>query len=133
MPRLHETTSRFNTHFHYTITAYGPDIEPRMPDLQQSVETLIILGVSSPSAVRNISKNRSASYVLSAVGIVGRGIIRTDGRKVGKHLPIDWPSIVAGFERNLPCKPAMPVDGDAVEGCLEPSELVSGKLHLSSA
>lgn len=40
LPRLHEITSRFNTHFHYTITAYGPDIEPEVPCLQESVETL---------------------------------------------------------------------------------------------
>lgn len=40
LPRLHEITSRFNTHFHYTITAYGPDIEPGVPCLQESVETL---------------------------------------------------------------------------------------------
>lgn len=25
LPRLHEITGRFNTHFHYTITAYGRD------------------------------------------------------------------------------------------------------------
>ena len=40
LPRLHEITSRFNTHFHYTITAYGPDIEPEVPDPRESVETL---------------------------------------------------------------------------------------------
>ncbi len=40
LPRLSEITSRFNTHFHYTITAYGPDIEPRVPSLQDSVHTL---------------------------------------------------------------------------------------------
>ncbi len=28
LPRLHEITDRFNTYFHYTITAYGADIEP---------------------------------------------------------------------------------------------------------
>lgn len=40
LPRLHEITTRFNTHFHYTITAYGPDIEPEVPDLDESVATL---------------------------------------------------------------------------------------------
>ena len=40
---LHSITSRFNTHFHYTITAYGPDIEPEVPDLQDSVDTLLDL------------------------------------------------------------------------------------------
>ena len=40
LPRLHEITSRFNTHFHYTITAYGPDIEPEVPDLDESIRTL---------------------------------------------------------------------------------------------
>ena len=43
LPRLHEITSRFNTHFHYTITAYGPDIEPGVPGLQESVATLLEL------------------------------------------------------------------------------------------
>ncbi len=43
LPRLHEITSRFNTHFHYTITAYGPDIEPEVPDLDESVRTLLEL------------------------------------------------------------------------------------------
>ena len=40
LPQLHRITSRFNTHFHYTITAYGPDIEPEVPDLEESVRTL---------------------------------------------------------------------------------------------
>ena len=40
LPRLHAITARFNTHFHYTITAYGPDIEPEVPDLDESVSTL---------------------------------------------------------------------------------------------
>jgi hypothetical protein len=33
-------TSRFNTYFHYTITAYGRDIEPGVPDIEKSMETL---------------------------------------------------------------------------------------------
>ena len=40
LPRLHEITERFNTHFHYTITAYGRDIEPMVPSLEDSVQTL---------------------------------------------------------------------------------------------
>lgn len=43
LPRLHEITSRFNTYFHYTITAYGKDIEPGVPDIAESMETLINL------------------------------------------------------------------------------------------
>lgn len=31
LERLHEITDKFNTYFHYTITAYGTDIEPRVP------------------------------------------------------------------------------------------------------
>ena len=40
LPRLHEITDRFNTHFHYTITAYGRDIEPLVPAIDDSVQTL---------------------------------------------------------------------------------------------
>lgn len=40
LPHLHKITDRFNTHFQYTITAYGPDIEPRVPSIDDSVETL---------------------------------------------------------------------------------------------
>ena len=31
---------RFNTHFHFTITAYGKDIEPLVPSIDDAVETL---------------------------------------------------------------------------------------------
>ena len=37
---LHEITDRFNTHFQYTITAYGKDIEPGVPDIDESIDTL---------------------------------------------------------------------------------------------
>jgi hypothetical protein len=37
---LHEITDRFNTHFHYTITAYGKDIEPGVPSIDESIDTL---------------------------------------------------------------------------------------------
>ena len=37
---LHEITDRFNTHFQYTITAYGKDIEPGVPNIDDSIDTL---------------------------------------------------------------------------------------------
>lgn len=40
---LHEITDRFHTYFHYTITAYGKDIEPGVPDISESMQTLIAL------------------------------------------------------------------------------------------
>lgn len=40
---LHRITSRFATHFQYTITAYGKDIEPGVPSIDESVETLLAL------------------------------------------------------------------------------------------
>ena len=43
LPRLHEITDRFNTHFQYTITTYGKDIEPGVPDIDASVDTLLEL------------------------------------------------------------------------------------------
>ena len=43
LPRLHEITDRFNTYFHYTITAYGADIEPGVPSIGESIDTLIEL------------------------------------------------------------------------------------------
>lgn len=43
LPRLHEITDRFNTYFHYTISAYGRDIEPGVPPIEESMETLIEL------------------------------------------------------------------------------------------
>lgn len=43
LPRLHEITDKYNTYFYYTITAYGKDIEPGVPSLDESVETLISL------------------------------------------------------------------------------------------
>ena len=41
--RIHEVVSRFNTYFNYTITAYGKDVEPGVPDVDESVETLLAL------------------------------------------------------------------------------------------
>lgn len=43
LPRLREITERFNTYFHYTITAYGKDIEPGVPQIEESMRTLIEL------------------------------------------------------------------------------------------
>lgn len=43
LERLHEITERFNTYFHYTITAYGEDIEPRVPSIENSINTLLKL------------------------------------------------------------------------------------------
>ena len=36
-------TDRFHTYFHYTITAYGKDIEPGVPSIEESMQTLIEL------------------------------------------------------------------------------------------
>ena len=43
LPRLREITDRFHTYFYYTITAYGRDVEPGVPSVRESVETLIEL------------------------------------------------------------------------------------------
>lgn len=40
LPRLHEITDRFPTYFHYTITAYGKDVEPGVPSIEESIQTL---------------------------------------------------------------------------------------------
>lgn len=40
LPRLHEITDRFNTYFYYTITAYGPDVEPGVPSIEEGMDTL---------------------------------------------------------------------------------------------
>ena len=43
LERIHEITERFNTYFYYTITAYGRDIEPGVPDIDTSIDTLLKL------------------------------------------------------------------------------------------
>ena len=43
LTRLHKITDRFHTYFHYTITAYGKDIEPGVPSIEESMKTLIKL------------------------------------------------------------------------------------------
>ena len=40
LPRLHEIADCFSAYFHYTITAYGKDIEPGVPTIEKSLETL---------------------------------------------------------------------------------------------
>lgn len=37
---LHEITDSYRTYFHYTITAYGKDVEPNVPDIDASIRTL---------------------------------------------------------------------------------------------
>lgn len=41
LPQLHEITGRFNTYFHYTITAYQKDLEPGAPSIGESIDTLL--------------------------------------------------------------------------------------------
>lgn len=43
LPRLHEITDSYRTYFHYTITAYGTDVEPLVPPIDESIRTLIAL------------------------------------------------------------------------------------------
>lgn len=43
LDRLHGITDRFNTFFFYTITAYGEDVEPTSPSIDESIETLLRL------------------------------------------------------------------------------------------
>lgn len=43
LPRLHEITDKYRTYFYYTITAYGTDVEPGVPSVDESIATLIEL------------------------------------------------------------------------------------------
>lgn len=43
LPRLREITDKYRTYFHYTITAYGKDIEPGVPSVGESMATLVEL------------------------------------------------------------------------------------------
>lgn len=43
LKELYKITDRFHTHFQYTITAYGKDIEPDVPSIDDSIETLLEL------------------------------------------------------------------------------------------
>jgi hypothetical protein len=40
LKRLHEITDKYNTYFFYTITGYGKDIEPNVPSIEESINTL---------------------------------------------------------------------------------------------
>ena len=40
LPRLRQITDRFPAYFYYTITAYGKDVEPGVPSIEESIETL---------------------------------------------------------------------------------------------
>lgn len=43
LERIHEITEKFHTYFYYTITAYGKDVEPGIPDIDTSMETFLKL------------------------------------------------------------------------------------------
>lgn len=43
LPRLREISDKYRTYFHYTITAYGKDVEPGVPSIEESAETLVDL------------------------------------------------------------------------------------------
>lgn len=43
LPHIKNITEQFHTYFHYTITAYGKDVEPGVPSIEQSMDTLIRL------------------------------------------------------------------------------------------
>ena len=43
LPYLSGITERFNTYFLYTITAYGKDVEPGVPPVGKSIDTLLAL------------------------------------------------------------------------------------------
>lgn len=52
LPRLREITDRFNSYCYYTITAYGRDVEPGVPPIDESMQTLIELaGIVGPQRV----------------------------------------------------------------------------------
>ncbi|KIR03724.1 hypothetical protein P261_02539 [Lachnospiraceae bacterium TWA4] len=43
LPHLKWIEERYNTYYHYTITAYGKEIEPGVPSIDDSMDTLIQL------------------------------------------------------------------------------------------
>ncbi len=71
LKELHKISDKYNVFCHYTITAYGKDIEPNVPDIDTSIETLI-----------NLSK------IVGAQRIAWRydPILLTDFYTVKKHL-----------------------------------------------
>lgn len=40
LPYIESITDKYNTYFFYTITAYGKDVEPNVPSIDESIETL---------------------------------------------------------------------------------------------
>lgn len=40
LKEINKITEKYNTYFHYTITAYEKDIEPGVPSIEKSIETL---------------------------------------------------------------------------------------------
>lgn len=83
LPRLHEITDRFHTYFHYTITAYGRDIEPGVPSIEESMETLKALS-------RLVGKQRIAwrydPVLLTKENTIGRHL-ETFERMAGELAP----------------------------------------------
>ena len=71
LKELHKISDKYNVFCHYTITAYGKDIEPNVPDIDTSIETLI-----------------SLSKIVGAQRIAWRydPILLTDFYTVKKHL-----------------------------------------------
>ncbi|WP_294421535.1 DUF1848 domain-containing protein, partial [uncultured Senegalimassilia sp.] len=43
LSRIHEIADAFPTYFGYTITAYGKDVEPGVPSIDESIETFLAL------------------------------------------------------------------------------------------
>lgn len=43
LDRIEEITNKFTTYFYYTITAYGKDVEPGVPSIDENIDTLIKL------------------------------------------------------------------------------------------
>ncbi len=53
LPHLHEIYDRFKVYCYYTITAYGKDVEPNVPTIDESIETL-------KSLSKQVGKNKLA-------------------------------------------------------------------------
>ena len=81
LPRLHEITDRFNTYFFYTITAYGRDMEPGVPDIDASIEMLIELEriVGRERIVWRYDRTGSCSTPPGSGGQTGDGRACTTG------------------------------------------------------
>ena len=104
LPYIRQITDRFNTYFHYTITAYGKDIEPRVPSIDESMETLKRL-----SAI--VGKQRLA-WRYDPVLLTGKYTIRshmeTFGRMVRELAPyvdrciFSFVELYKKLERNMP-------------------------------